>query len=399
MNGLFRPEWSTLKKLMFLQSASGGSAITLGPAPIVSFNSTKASPMRKLLVELSPVQDLHGYDAPWPAGGGKNKLAVITDYTKTFSGGITITANKNESALTISGTQTASVGHRFGDDAKTTLPAGTYVLSSDVAVSVGNGVFVYDTATNNILARAVASIPASFTLNAETTVALGVSLPVNTPVGVIHWQLEAGSTATAWTPYENLCPISGWDSLTVYHSGADTSNPQTISISLGQTVYGGTLDVVTGVVRVTMASVDLGTLDWSLPISANPNCFTSRSILTLIKSRDGAISDTYSVAQRPSSSSEINNTPDKSIIINKGDGTTGNYPNGTIIVKDSAYASLTSGDQFKEAMSGVHLVYVLETPFTIQLTPTEVKQLVGENHVWSSAGDVTVEVVNATPIE
>ena len=37
----------------------------------VSFTA-KAAPLKQLKVAFSPVQDLHGYDSPWPAGGGKN---------------------------------------------------------------------------------------------------------------------------------------------------------------------------------------------------------------------------------------------------------------------------------------------------------------------------------------
>lgn len=29
-------------------------------------------PMKSCVVKMEPIQDLHGYDSPWPAGGGKN---------------------------------------------------------------------------------------------------------------------------------------------------------------------------------------------------------------------------------------------------------------------------------------------------------------------------------------
>ena len=40
----------------------------------LSFLSKKAQTAKSTLVTLSPVQDLHGYANPWPAGGGKNKF-------------------------------------------------------------------------------------------------------------------------------------------------------------------------------------------------------------------------------------------------------------------------------------------------------------------------------------
>ena len=45
-------------------------------AAVASFETNLKHPL-KVTVPITPVQDLHGYDAPWPAGGGKNKF----DYT------------------------------------------------------------------------------------------------------------------------------------------------------------------------------------------------------------------------------------------------------------------------------------------------------------------------------
>lgn len=49
---------------------------------------------------------------------------------------------------------------------------------------------------------------------------------------------------------ENICPISGWTQVDVNHSDADMTNPTIITIDLGQTVYGGKLDVLTGILTV-----------------------------------------------------------------------------------------------------------------------------------------------------
>jgi hypothetical protein len=67
-------------------------------------------------------------------------------------------------------------------------------------------------------------------------------------------QLEKGSTATAYVPYSNICPISG-------HTGAelnvaaeyDAEDKTTYSVTFTDqgTVYGGTYDFVSGKLRVT----------------------------------------------------------------------------------------------------------------------------------------------------
>ena len=53
------------KAPVILNSASGS---------IASFTDGSALPVESLSVSIEPVQDLHGYDAPWPAGGGKNLI-------------------------------------------------------------------------------------------------------------------------------------------------------------------------------------------------------------------------------------------------------------------------------------------------------------------------------------
>lgn len=53
---------------------------------------------------------------------------------------------------------------------------------------------------------------------------------------------------------DNVRPISGWTGLTVYHSGEDTSNPDEIAVAWqteAGTVYGGTVDLVSGELIVT----------------------------------------------------------------------------------------------------------------------------------------------------
>ena len=71
----FPRHWSTLEKLIWLRGSpagGGGSWTTITGNP-VSFTARNA-PLRKLSVAFSPKQDLHGYDSPWPAGGGVNKI-------------------------------------------------------------------------------------------------------------------------------------------------------------------------------------------------------------------------------------------------------------------------------------------------------------------------------------
>lgn len=57
---------------------------------------------------------------------------------------------------------------------------------------------------------------------------------------------------------ENIRPISGWDDITVYHSDVNIEDPTAHSIDLSEagTVYGGTLDIISGALTVTHGYIE-----------------------------------------------------------------------------------------------------------------------------------------------
>lgn len=57
--------------------------VTGNPA---SFEASGNGKLLSLSVPFSPIQDLHGYDHPWPAGGGKNKVDVVNFDVSTIAG-------------------------------------------------------------------------------------------------------------------------------------------------------------------------------------------------------------------------------------------------------------------------------------------------------------------------
>lgn len=178
----------------------------------------------------------------------------------------------------------------------------------------------------------------------------------------------------------NVRPISGWSEVKVYVSPTLLAQDATVhTVSLGQTVYGGTLDVVTGVLTVDRAMVDLGSLTWSFQGTATYVFFAPVDNMfkpsTSAGRKEGIMSSKYAPSATTSVGSGMG---DKSML---------RY-NGTIYIRDTAYSSASD---FKTAMDGVQLVYELATPQTIQLTPTEVKTLLGSNSVWADSGDISVE--------
>jgi len=180
----------------------------------------------------------------------------------------------------------------------------------------------------------------------------------------------------------NVRPISGWDEVeTVVSPTTDASDGQTITTGLPQTVYGGTLDVVSGVLTVDRAMVDLGTLTWTKEATDH------RFVVNLSTADIGivvppwtqsylanAICSNYAVTTR--------------LALLDNDGTLSIHYSGAIYLNihdESAWANDTA-EQFKTAMSGVQLCYELATPTTIQCDPQTVQTLVGRNNVWGGDG-------------
>lgn len=124
-----------------------------------------------------------------------------------------------------------------------------------------------------------------------------------------------------------------------------------------------------GTVERKYGIVDLGTLNWSKYVSSGDGNIYFQSVggLPLAKGSSvgafkGIISNDYTIV---GSSGLI----DKGVAI----GPTSK----TLFIKDSAYSS-ESATAFKTAMSGVYLVYELETPTTEQAEPYQTPQIVDD---------------------
>lgn len=148
-------------------------------------------------------------------------------------------------------------------------------------------------------------------------------------------------------------------------------NGTTYTTDLDGTRYGGTLDVTTGVLTLTHGYADLGDLNWSKQTISAWNCFSSS--ITGKKNGGTVICSNY---------------PQGTIYGTSTDKIVGVNANSTnIYVRDSSYMS-GDASAFKTAMSGVQLVYELATPQTYQLTPTQVRTLLGQNNIWCDSGEI-----------
>lgn len=154
------------------------------------------------------------------------------------------------------------------------------------------------------------------------------------------------------------------------------------------TVYGGSLDVTSGVLTVDRAYVDLGTLNWTYLTSGSGLApYFYADITSLGIKYEGnfgtvvyhVLCSIYKAVNR-----NLSVFIDNTLCM---DGAVAEQIVTQVQIKDSRY---TSASDFKTAMNGVQLVYELDTPITYQLTPTQVNSLLGTNNVWADCGDVVV---------
>lgn len=180
---------------------------------IVTFESEYAQPLKKVEVSLSPIQSLNGYSHPWPAGGGKNVADVHCD--PFVSAGVTISAENN--IVTINGTKSGGAYKTIPFN----LTAGTYYVKAFVVggtVSQGHpDLYIFD-GTNNI-AGSFYNSEKSFTIDTDSQLFVRMGLwddnvtYTNYKLGVV---ISKTSGISAFSPYSNICPISGRTGLSVY---------------------------------------------------------------------------------------------------------------------------------------------------------------------------------------
>ena len=188
-------------------------------------------PVKELVVAIDPVQDLHGYDAPWPAGGGKNLLPLtLTDFKSKNSAGtwngnvytydgftltVSTTADDYITQIVVNGSSTSSStrnfpfasGLQYSQDVMLSgCPSGGssstyYIFIGSVGYDYGNGQKINaNTTTGNVQISILAGQTA------------------NNLVFKPMVRLYSDTNAT-FAPYSNICPISGHSSAVVTRTG------------------------------------------------------------------------------------------------------------------------------------------------------------------------------------
>ena len=178
----------------------------------------------------------------------------------------------------------------------------------------------------------------------------------------------------------NVRPISGWPGVTV------TANGQTILVaweSVAGVVYGGTVDLVTGVMTVTQKLYTLCGADsegWTyLGTSLGRYRFYSEG---------GANGATSGIDYGAGKTSVVaadhlvaaQNGTSASCSAYSGNSTTGGTEGDNVVV-GVTFASTAAELKAYFAEHPLHIIGILKTPQTIQLSPIEIKTIIGQNSI------------------
>lgn len=186
---------------------------------IVSFDDgADDMPLQSLVVDIDPVQDLHGYDSPWPGGGGKNLFGVKSRIDMTQSH---LTFTSDADYIIVNGTKYGQTTFVL-TQAPTLLKAGTYYFKAFTSGASTGVVYVdvYDV-NNTRLIQNIHGSERPYTFTEDTEIYVGIrvndnNVLTNYTIGVV---MSASSGITEFTPYENICPISGWEGMEIQHTG------------------------------------------------------------------------------------------------------------------------------------------------------------------------------------
>lgn len=160
------------------------------PGEIVEVGDAKAAALQQFRADFEPRQDLHGYERPW--AGGTN-INLIDDNVRSTS------------------STTVVVGQSVGyNTPSVAMKAGTYTFSAVYRNGATSRGYMKKTGdTSNTMLWDVGSNHATFTLAEDTTCSFWLYNAAGVESADVNAQVEAGTEATEYTPYANICPIEG----------------------------------------------------------------------------------------------------------------------------------------------------------------------------------------------
>ena len=231
--------------------------VTPAAAPLQSFETDMAAPVKECKVYFKPVQDLHGYSKPWVGGSGKNlfninateqnpdNTAAANTTARNFTAGTYCVGTSwsnwlqpnqileysvSNGILSVKNNNVYGIGYALKVESET-----DYAIS---ATSSGGGVHAafYDASGNFISGLSTNLLNTSFATPVDAVIV--VLTFFNRSAGsdaaaatFSNIQFEKNSSVTSYEPYENICPIEGWTAVSLQQTKKNIVN--FIETSLG----------------------------------------------------------------------------------------------------------------------------------------------------------------------
>ena len=390
----FPRHWSTLKKLVFLKASALANALVTLTGQIVSFLSPSVQDINSLTVALSPIQSGTGDPSPdneRPISGHSivNVWRAGANLAGAFTGNRLSTGDVVDGVFTSNPFNAPSgfsnvCNLEFPD---VLLKAGvTYYFSVAIRIASGTG------GVNQLAIRSGSNTISSTTVSMPTASGeyqryiKSVTPEEDVSVNRLYMQGK----------YTTDCVYQVKDMMICLSDDGDFAplTLDTVSITIPTppgTVYGGTLDVVSGVLTVDKVGFDGGDVQWT-KVSGNNYRTFERSTNPLAAYNAYTPTVLSSNYKSVANSSGASSSGDNYVWVREASAT-----NHIVCVKDTSKAALTAAE-FQTAMAGVTFVYDLKTPQTVQLSPTQLSTLLGENHVWSDSGLITLTAKGITEI-
>lgn len=177
-------------------------------------------PALSVVTALEPVQDLHGYDKPWPAGGGKNLLPLPAAEIKN---GYTLTHNADGS-VTVKGSGNATTYFDFFDGTFDSTQYAGYAFTSGLSASV-TGVTFRISSSDRVLIQQTSTIMTISDNGNGLYFAIRIAGNTDLSSGVtIYPMLRASTETDDFAPYFNICPITGYTGVELTRTGKNLAN-------------------------------------------------------------------------------------------------------------------------------------------------------------------------------
>lgn len=227
-----------------MNNYSNPVTVTGNPA---SFEASGNGKLLSLSVPFSPIQDLHGYDNPWPGGGGKNIAhdVVYKSETGQYKTVISASYTVKQGKRYIFSWMTPNTGVQIYRQPPQQL--GFDSFSTHGFTCDGTRKSMYGTASADATFTGKSIIAKS----ATTEEASGLCYDF-----MIEEVADNVTAPSSYAPYSNICPITGRTGLNVYRTGKNLCVPDLANGQIGSNGgYSSNTSRLTNAVRVDNAYV------------------------------------------------------------------------------------------------------------------------------------------------